>query len=533
MAKSDTKGPIIKKEGAEYSDIYIHWYLNDRRRLGQKYSAIANSFIKNLNSQKLIKAYSKTVKNAFDIPNQEILNEVIGFKNNATTQKFQEAINTAFQLVDTQTAKDFGLTKKGDNWVKADGKSALQINQNQITKISKEMLQFFDMLETSMRHIEMVFSSEEKDITAYYQFLTQKLQVVNPNMAKDLQTNRGKYSAVLTRKRIESLNSRHQNMYNNLMEISQQAKKMKGGLKSYINTTLADPNNTKTFKEIMNTIVTSITFLRGLVLESLEIDILSIENIRSMIDEQVMSGLKYSPNGIIKNIISSGGNQSRSSMAFSQSTSDGTIFIDYLNKKGQVVVSVPAGMSIKKSASSTNNYIDVAIKSSSFGKLMRLTRTAGIINKRQEEAIYNILANHGKTKTGDISDDTFVYSRMTPLLNAIHDSFLVAGLAGSLTKEDLTTIVVINNKVYSVLELLANSGAGSNGQSSVKNMKMKLVDDTTTQQKWAASRHKFIYDADNPYSLSRKAALQRSNLWNGPGGILDSWRVQLHYRGKV
>ena len=182
-----------------------------------------------------------------------------------------------------------------------------------------------------------------------------------------------------------------------------------------------------------------------------------------------------------------GGKSSYTPYSFKIGTRDISITYNGTGKYGKAVFSIPGGISLKKSSQSTKSlFKNIKVKDSNFHKLITLTRTnlGSIMSRQNYIAIMNILANHGvkKKKYG-----TYNYNRMPELLNALKKSFMVVGLAGSLSAEDFSTIFVVNDNVYNIQDILF--ALDSNSDSAiVANPSMQ------TGQKQYANKHKYISD---------------------------------------
>lgn len=502
-----------------YSDTYIGWFLKNDSGRGKKYAEIANSFISSLNSQKLVEKYRMAAKKNFKESSDgkmptDAINTVLSAAEGFSTQNFQQAIDAAFSSLQHNSFS--GIAE--DITTDASGK---------IIEIGSEAQRMLSNLDRDLDMLERVFSKPNLDL--YYTFLEKELGF-KLGYQKILNNN-SKLSGILREDRIEALNKEHQKQYDKLIKIKQKmddAPFLNGSRSaSYL---IQNVGGNETVKSVLNYVTQTLSRLRGLVYEVLVKDIVSITNISDMIDEQVLASLPtgaYTTN--IRAVSFSGAEGNSTATSFKYNTSDLKILVDYVNNKGEVVFSVDQGISLKVAKPSSSGNVSIKIKNSSFGKLLKISAAQGIISRHQEEAIQNILANSGRDKRAQ-KWKTYTYKNMEKLLKTLHDSFTVVGLAGAMTTEDFTTHIIINNKVYSVLEILSMSGAGT--ENSIVSAKLsRKHKNHSAKQAAARRRHKWIESSDGKDSMSKTAAEQRSSLWLSSG--LNNWKVDLSLRLKV
>lgn len=113
--------------------------------------------------------------------------------------------------------------------------------------------------------------------------------------------------------------------------------------------------------------------------------------------------------------------------------------------------------SLKRTKTRKDGSIAIHIKDSSFGKLMQAilgtSFSAGNLN-----AFYNLYAaqkNNSKYKGTDPDSGSRDFS-INEVYNVMQEAMVVAAIAGSMTKEDLSMVLVINNQVLSIYDILAN-----------------------------------------------------------------------------
>ena len=497
-----------------YSDTYIGWFLKNDSGMGQRYAKIADSFISQLNSQNLVKKYIRIAKKNLGVP-ENMIRTVLQAADGFSAVKFQQAIQAAFDSLQPESfagiSEDITTNKEGK--IVEIGSNA----QRMLTNLDREL----DML-------EKVFS--DPDLNLYYTFLEKELGF-KLGYQKILNNN-SKLNGILRENRKSVLNKGHLEQYKKLMTIKQEMDSLTAASGSRSASYLIKKNvaDSETVNSALKYIISTVSRLRGIVYEILVKDIVSITNIADMIDERVLASLTtgaFTTN--IKQVSSSGTQGGNNATSFKYNTSDIKVSIDYINKKGEVVFNIDQGMSLKIAKPSSSGVFDIKIKSSTFDKLLKISKSQGVIASHQYEAIQNILANSGRQKR-DQNWEIYKYKNMERLIKTLHDSFMIAGLSGSLTKEDFATHIIINNKVYSVLEIIAMSGAGTD-KSIISARMSKKQKNYSAKQAIARRRHKWIEGPNGKDSMSKDAAEQRSRLWLESG--LANWKVDLSMKLKV
>lgn len=512
-----------KRTIVEYPHSYVHWSLDSGDSLSKRYEGVTRKFMAKADDMDLTERMTNLYAKTMNI-NKEQAEMVLGFASSAEAQTFNSLIQTAFSALNAKGAGDFGLTKQNGIYYDSKGNNAVEEKNNTI-RICNEMQKYLEYLEQTFLRMEAFFS-DSKGLDAYLVALKQSLGGVNTPGAQEIisKISSGKVTGVLDRDRTEVLNESQKMLYENLVgrlrpaaEGVINATKRSGRSVNMVNSVkgLMKERNT-TFENALLAITTPINILTGLINEILVQDILSV-GIKKKLDNALLS---------IDNVRSTGTQKSNSSTEFRIATSDIMVDVGLNSAKG--VISVPAGISIKKSASSHDDYLDIKVKNSSLGKLMRVAMANNLIDKDEEEAIYNILANHAKQK-----DDGFNYTfsgNISQLLKSLYYRFLLPALSGSLTKDDFATILVVNDKVFSVYDILKPKNRHFlENLTSIKTSTNGLVN----QQTWFKGKHQWVQSEKYGGTSARYAGLERSNQLIGAGGWADSWRLNLSLRGKL
>ena len=157
--------------------------------------------------------------------------------------------------------------------------------------------------------------------------------------------------------------------------------------------------------------------LGGIVHEILVQDVLSIEKIRSMLKKEVISGMKLNAKGegvYINNVRLTGSQtDTQDSLGFRYQTKD--LDINIVKNQGSVKLEIPGGISLKKSSKSSKNGMGyIQIKSSTFGKMMAITKARvlpGIWNRDVDIALANLFGSYDSKITFRYYIDHRIWNR--------------------------------------------------------------------------------------------------------------------------
>ena len=139
-------------------------------------------------------------------------------------------------------------------------------------------------------------------------------------------------------------------------------------------------------------------------------------------------------------------------------------------------------------------------------QITKLRVLGGIWNNKVDTALANVFGNH-KADPNPVNRTPYSYGGINNLLNRINLSFIVAGLAGGLTTTDLSTIFIVNDKVYNIYDIIKRSQinniiGGVTETDLAKTTKWNIWKYTTEKQRKSASQ--------DPVK-NRAAAITRSN----------------------
>lgn len=131
---------------------------------------------------------------------------------------------------------------------------------------------------------------------------------------------------------------------------------------------------------------------------------------------------------------------------------------------GNVHMKFPsAGVSLKRTKIKDNNQLnkEIHLKSSNVGNLLNAIR-GNIMTQYRINAFYNLYADYNREWTakkpqpeGDKSDK-ISKATMQSMYGILHLAFVSAAIAGSMTEDDFSFVFVVNDKKYSIADILKN-----------------------------------------------------------------------------
>jgi hypothetical protein len=132
-------------------------------------------------------------------------------------------------------------------------------------------------------------------------------------------------------------------------------------------------------------------------------------------------------------------------------------FQDMLNgKQGEVQISLP-GITLKRTNIKSNNIAKIHVKTNTnlSNFLNNMNLNTNIMDFYQAYADYNMSIKRSNYKTALPADlNTNAAPAMENMYNYFHAAMLPMALAGSLDSEDFAYFMVINDKVYNVIEII-------------------------------------------------------------------------------
>ena len=119
---------------------------------------------------------------------------------------------------------------------------------------------------------------------------------------------------------------------------------------------------------------------------------------------------------------------------------------------------VDIGVSIKRTSAVSADSVLAKVKTA---KLESLLAASGA--RIDRNGLYNVIANHGRTyykfsesggRGKSIETGTWSYENFGSLVQMLHKIFALTALSGELADNDFASYVIVNDKIYSILELV-------------------------------------------------------------------------------
>lgn len=465
---------------------YVHWYLENGDSNAERYEARMRDFRNQTLSNKMKEIFTKRIKATTNSEWQDFLDfssALIGDNNSMFHKSVQEAFNSLsrFETLSKMGIKDIEKNIK-------DEKSLRDLAHSE--KIFKQMDEFIN-------YASKFYSSQSgQDFLSFLiaegkgydkKAINSKMQqIINSKQAHifdrtDEEMSRGASNKFIELKRI--LESSNQDF-------------CKYAIKEFQSKVQTNPK--MTLGKVINYYYRMMHTLIGYMYEQMINTFLNVELISQM-KKGLPSGVSILATNISDNL--TGG---KTSLSFHTPTTDLTL----AGQNGSIKFKFPVGFSIKKSSGSdASKFKDLHIKSSSIGKLLELSRAYGLWNEsKYGEAFYNIMANHGRHKTtnskGGGGNGSYYYyenntsdDSLAPILNKMNKMFTLFGIAGSLTSDDLGSYIIVNNRIYSIYDIISRIDsshfkAGGLSKSSQRNIR---------------AQHRFLHldgkDKDNTPSI--------------------------------
>lgn len=178
--------------------------------------------------------------------------------------------------------------------------------------------------------------------------------------------------------------------------------------------------------------------------------------------EDIVVDLEKSLNGIPNITASLTRTGDEGSKAFRIGTKD--LSIDITEKGGIASMQWPsAGISLKRTKIKDSGVAnkEIHLKSSNVGAMLNAIQ-GNIMTQYRINAFYNLYADYkrpwgGKKPQPEADEsDNIDQATMQSMYGILHLAFVSAALAGSMTEEDFSFVFVVNNKKYSIVDMLKN-----------------------------------------------------------------------------
>ena len=439
---------------------YVHWFLgslgygraeSDDTNNVERYENIMNNFINQINngnySAKILHLYQKNLSSSLGFNISHWRHFAAAANDLILSRNFLNGLDTSFQsLSSLKTMSYHGITNES---IKDAGIT--------VKKLS-DLLNGFD------NFIKLVLKMNSTTPNAFFKFLANQKGVDIP---KDVKLIFNKLSGYSSKEVVQIYDSTIRNIINRaefkkIEEYGENLKQKNSSTYKYLKNSEMSNEAIASFVNEMNG---TLNKLAGLVHEALVAA--SVNMITNYLIKQSLN------NSNIRSVeITGTGSAQDQSLNFSTNTMD--LKINGKDGSAQINVYIPsiAGASLKrKSNFNENKDLSVNIKNSNLEKLLHLANVHGLWDANvNNEAFYNIMADHRrhtsqrKTKRKDGrevstgSNSYYYYSEFDEMTKAMNKMFLIFGLAGGMTKEDFSTHLIVNDKIFSIADILARIG---------------------------------------------------------------------------
>ena len=418
-----------------YPTNYVHWYrISDDGALSSRYeSTLSKDIISNANNKKLQKAFKKTVAKTFNIGDPHILNTVLSFGADSIMRQ-NRSLKKSFEIA-FQSIQSVALPKVSQE----------DIN-NELSKvqaISEDTSFFLERLGAAIELCVRTFSDAQ--IQQYYKYIyaNTKDSKIRQNIINIFGSDFTSKPSFIQTNKLQNLNAGAQGIYKALKQAYEAMDENPLNLEPYLRS-----GNGYKFEKLQG----YVNKFMGFVNEQVIVDVNNI----------VLNTVKHNvAKGQIKEVHYSG-NQPQSSQDFYFKSPTTDVFYKTILKNGSsktasLQMTVPIGATIKKSQDFSSKS-SIHLKSGAkLENLIKASYNLGIFKRGTETAFHNVIANTG-VKKWDLQGKQripYTYNNLSLLTDSLNKVFLVVGLAGSLTKDDLSTMLIVNDQVFDIYDILS------------------------------------------------------------------------------
>lgn len=438
------------------SAYYVHWYLGSKTKkatTNQKksnydvriYEARAKK-IENISMQKLAKAYKRVIKSSYGFKNLQDSEKFLSYIDKLLSgNTFQSAVDDAFNIVN-QVAPSLNLTDEEIS------EGLVKDKSGKITGFTSKLNESISKFQDFLNKIEIFINSDNGQ--SYLDFLqVNGTQLPGVNAAiNTLGIN--KTVKILTKNK--QMKAEH-----SIKEYSKTKEKLEN-LIDNLNSQTSTVSKGKTIDKQDNII----SYIKKLFVAQSQIagtiyETLANDTINLLIEAKLLKNL---PQGIkVVKSMHTGTKSLSGKKNFKTATSDIVIDVNF----AKFDMTIPVGISMKKSKFSTDTELSgVHLKQTNLGKLLEISQsTTQLIDNTDIQAFYNIMGNHGrhssKSRRGGGGRPYYYYNNkegsLSQYFHGLNRVFLIPAIAGSLTKEDLSTMFLVNKQMYSIYDLIVSS----------------------------------------------------------------------------
>lgn len=465
----------------------VHWHTHweKNQSIFQNYAQQMDNFYRKIDGNYLSKLFKNRVKVIYG--GEKEAQMVLGLLNkikNSSNSEFKKEIDTVYKTV-TNTFRpysSFNLTQQD-----------FTDYANKISLKTKEIDEYFKNVDKCFNDIYTYYGTNFKTMEGFFRYYAGKMK--STEFLKEVKKFYVDSNNVITidSKRIQSLAKGAQGSLKSLSRLKQNG---------------YNPSNFKTAEDFSNAIRNFLNNQMGTLTGYMYEGFLA--NSKLYLDKQILKIL--GPNATM---MGSGAEGAADKLEYSTITTD----IKIKPGSGQAKISVPIGISVKKATPSKNNNLSFKVKSSNLGKMLDiLNARTGLMTDSEYEALLNLTANFRKAAISKVDKKTirktasaedahktaFEYKNMNALVHQLNKALMVTGLGGSLSSQDISTILIVNNNAFNIVDILREVGKRNNFENA-------MVSNGLTFSKIAdmVSQHKFLAG-----ELSKELQRERSQAIN-------------------
>lgn len=169
------------------------------------------------------------------------------------------------------------------------------------------------------------------------------------------------------------------------------------------------------------------------------------------------------------------------------------------------------GISVKRTSAISKDFMLVKTKTAKLESLLTASRT-----EIDRNGLYNVIANHGRVyykfsesagRGASIPTDTWSYENFKGLVQMLHKIFALTALSGELADNDFASYLIVNDKIYNILELVEDYLSGKGGGNLLKSISSDFI----PKQKEIQKRHFALVTKSLEAEDYRAAGEARSN----------------------
>ena len=426
---------------------YVHWYYGtqgsggDKTKQNSKYDAKYNEKIANqladISGKELAKRFKKVIKSTYKFTKDSEVSQFL--KNERELFKelgFQKAVDEAFNLVHN-AAPFFNKTDKeiSQSLITNPKTQAVKFNSD-LEKVTRKMIQFSN-------HCTQIM--QNGDTQAYLAFLK---HYASSDLAGILdKLGDEKSLSILTKAKENLAEKEFKQLKNEEKEIQSYIDELNKITASYGKGGELTKTKEQNMISYVRSLFTAQARMAGNLMELIFTDVSN-----ALIEAKLIKNINF-PN---LKVLHTGDKVSAGSgnTAFAKYTTDSKIKLD---------INIPdINISIKRYKDFNGSKLpNVKLKSANLKSMLNIVQNqTKLFDDKQRGAFYNIMANHGRHVTknakGGGGGSIYDFEGINQYFDKLKKVMLIPAIAGSLTKEDLSTLFLINNKVYSIVDILSH-----------------------------------------------------------------------------